>query len=134
MEAATVALRERMQTPAVVIPEAMKPIEALYAAAGRGGVAQPTLALVHLRASQINGYSICVESGSLHARRTGANDERLAAVAAWRDSPRFSDADRAALALTEASPGSATDRARSLPRPGMRPPSTSTSPDWQPSS
>jgi AhpD family alkylhydroperoxidase len=91
-----------MKNPAVVIPDAMEPIKALYAATDKGGVEPLTLSLVHLRASQINGCSTCVESGSGHARRLGETDERLAAVAAWRDSPRFSDAERAALALTEA--------------------------------
>jgi AhpD family alkylhydroperoxidase len=57
---------------------------------------------VHLRASQINGCSSCVEAGSCNAKRQGATDERLFAVAAWRDASYFTDAERAALALTEA--------------------------------
>jgi AhpD family alkylhydroperoxidase len=50
-------------------------------------VPAPTLALVHLRASQINGCSSCVESGSRNAKKAGESDQRLFAVAAWRDSP-----------------------------------------------
>ncbi len=61
-----------------------------------------TLGLVHLRASQINGCSFCVDSGSKHAKQTGETDERLFAVAAWREAPYFTDAERAALALAEA--------------------------------
>jgi AhpD family alkylhydroperoxidase len=61
-----------------------------------------TLALIHLRASQINGCSFCVESASLSARKAGETGERLFAVAAWRDSPHFTGAERAALALAEA--------------------------------
>ena len=61
-----------------------------------------TLGLVHLRASQINGCSVCVDSGTRYAKKAGESDERLFAVAAWRDAPYFSDAERAALALTEA--------------------------------
>jgi AhpD family alkylhydroperoxidase len=61
-----------------------------------------TLGLVHLRASQINGCSSCVDSGSRHAKKAGETDERLFAVAAWREAPYFSEAERAALALTEA--------------------------------
>lgn len=99
---ATTELQQRMPNPAVVIPEAMKPIQAIYGAAGLGGLSAGTLHLVHLRASQLNGCSTCVESGSLAAKRDGESEERLFAVAAWRDSPRFSDSERAALALTEA--------------------------------
>ena len=61
-----------------------------------------TLALSHLRASQINGCSVCCDMGGRHARKAGESDERLFSVAAWRDAPYFSAAERAALALTEA--------------------------------
>jgi AhpD family alkylhydroperoxidase len=80
----------------------MQPIQALNAATEKGGVPSATLALVHLRASQINGCSFCVDSGSRHAKKAGETDERLFAVAAWREAPYFTDAERAALALTEA--------------------------------
>ena len=59
----TTARPARMKNPAVIMPEAMKPIHALYAAAGRGGVPAATLELVHLRASQVNGCSACMDSG-----------------------------------------------------------------------
>jgi AhpD family alkylhydroperoxidase len=95
-------MHARMKNPAVIIPEAMQPIQALHSATEKGGVPPPTLALVHLRASQINGCSSCVDSGSRSARKAGETGERLFAVAAWRDSPHFTDAERAALALTEA--------------------------------
>jgi AhpD family alkylhydroperoxidase len=61
-----------------------------------------TLELVHLRASQINGCSFCVDWGARSAKKAGETDERLFAVAAWREAPYFTDAERAALALTEA--------------------------------
>ena len=61
-----------------------------------------TLGLVHLRASQINGCSFCVDGGVKHAKQAGESDERLHAVAAWRESPHFDDAECAALALAEA--------------------------------
>jgi AhpD family alkylhydroperoxidase len=95
-------MHERMKNPAVVIPSAMDAIQALMAATYTGGVPPETLALIHLRASQINGCSLCVQSGTTHARKAGETDDRLAAVAAWRDAPCFTDAERAALALTEA--------------------------------
>jgi AhpD family alkylhydroperoxidase len=64
-------------------------------------VSQRTLDLVHLRASQINGCSVCVDM-AFRSKKSGKTDERLFAVAAWREAPYFSDAERAALALTEA--------------------------------
>jgi AhpD family alkylhydroperoxidase len=90
-----------MKNPAMVIPEAMKAIQALLAATSSGGAPAKTLELVHLRASQINGCSFCVDSGARHAKKSGETDERLFAVAAWRETPYFTDAERAALALTE---------------------------------
>jgi AhpD family alkylhydroperoxidase len=95
-------MQPRMKNPAMIIPEAMQAIQALNAATQKGGVPEATLALVHLRASQINGCSSCVHSGTSQARKSGETDDRLATVAAWRDAPFFSDAERAALALTEA--------------------------------
>lgn len=91
-----------MPNTAAVIPEAVQPIQALYAAAHKGGVSPKTLALVHLRASQINGCSSCVDGGARMAKRAGETDDRLFSVAAWRDTPYFTDAERAALALAEA--------------------------------
>ena len=96
------AMQERMKNPAMVNPDAMQAIQALIQAANKGGVAPETLALAHLRASQINGCSSCVQSGTAHARKAGESEDRLATVAAWRDAPYFTDAERAALALTEA--------------------------------
>jgi AhpD family alkylhydroperoxidase len=91
-----------MDNPGKVIPGAMQAILDLKAATERGGVPSPTLELVHLRASQINGCSSCVDAGTRHAKKAGESDRRLFAVAAWRDSPAFTDAERAALALAEA--------------------------------
>ena len=94
-------MQARMKNPAMVLG-ATEPIQALFAAIYGGGVAQATLELVHLRASQINGCSACVDSGTKSARKAGETDERLAAVAAWREAPYFTDDERAALALAEA--------------------------------
>jgi AhpD family alkylhydroperoxidase len=95
-------LQPRMKNPAAVLPGAWQAIQALHAARAKGGVPAATLELVHLRASQINGCSSCVNSGSHAAKKAGETDERLFTVAAWRDAPYFTDAERAALALTEA--------------------------------
>jgi len=95
-------VQARMKNPAMIIPDAMKAIQALNAATQQGGVPSATLGLVHLRASQINGCSFCCDSGSCHAKAAGETDERLFSVAAWREAPYFTGAERAALALTEA--------------------------------
>jgi AhpD family alkylhydroperoxidase len=95
-------MQARMKNPAEVLPDAIKALQALAPAAYKGGVPPQTLALVHLRASQINGCSACVDGGIKHARKAGESDERLFAVSAWREAPYFSDAERAALALAEA--------------------------------
>ncbi|MQA86144.1 MAG: carboxymuconolactone decarboxylase family protein [Streptosporangiales bacterium] len=95
-------MQPRMKNPAMINPDAMKAILALDKSAKNGPVPLTTLELVHLRASQINGCSFCVDSGSRHAKKAGETDERLFAVAAWREAPYFTEAERAALALTEA--------------------------------
>ena len=95
-------MQARMKNPAMVIPDAMNAILTLGKVTRNGSVPEKTLELVHLRASQINGCSFCVDSGARSARKAGETDERLFAVAAWREAPYFTDAERAALALTEA--------------------------------
>ena len=95
-------MQARMKNPATILPEAMPAILAVLQATRKGGVPEATLELVHLRASQINGCSACVDAGARSAGKAGVSDERLAAVAAWRETPYFSAAERAALALAEA--------------------------------
>ncbi|WP_338868878.1 carboxymuconolactone decarboxylase family protein [Myxococcus stipitatus] len=94
-------MNSRMKNPAMVVPDAMAALQALGAAAHKGGVPKKTLELVHLRASQINGCGVCVDMHARMARKSGETEDRLFAVAAWRDVPYFTDAERAALALTE---------------------------------
>jgi AhpD family alkylhydroperoxidase len=95
-------MHARMNHPAMILPEAMKALQALNTATENRGVPARTLGLVHLRASQINGCGVCVDMHPRIMKRIGETDERLHAVAAWRDTPYFTDAERAALALTEA--------------------------------
>jgi AhpD family alkylhydroperoxidase len=95
-------MQARMKNPAMIVPDAMQALLALAKSTEQGGVPPQTLALVHLRASQINGCSACVDGGARGARKAGETEERLFAVAAWRDTSYFTDAERAALALTEA--------------------------------
>jgi AhpD family alkylhydroperoxidase len=93
---------ERMPNPAVLLPEAMAALVAVNRAVAGAGVDGKLLALSHLRASQINGCGPGVAGGAHQARRHGATADQVYAVAAWRETPWFSDEERAALALTEA--------------------------------
>jgi AhpD family alkylhydroperoxidase len=95
-------MQARMKNPAFVVPDAMDALQALGKVVGNGGVSERTLELVHLRASQINGCSVCLDGHSRTAKEAGETDERLFTLAAWREAPYFTDAERAALALTEA--------------------------------
>ena len=63
----------------------------------------PTLReLVNLRASIVNGCAYCIDAHTKEARQAGESEQRLYALAAWRDAPLFSERERAALALTDA--------------------------------
>jgi AhpD family alkylhydroperoxidase len=91
-----------MKNPAMIFPEVMQHLQALGKASEQCGVPAKTIGLVQLRASQINGCSVCVDMHARFMKKAGETDERLFAVAAWRDTPYFNDAERAVLALTEA--------------------------------
>lgn len=91
----------RMTNPVFVLDGAMDAMQALAKSVSRARMPIDT-ELVHLRASQINGCSVCVDMHSKALRKSGESEERVFAVAAWREAPFFSDAERAALALTEA--------------------------------
>ena len=105
----------RMTNPAFAVPGAIDALNALSKTISRARV-PISRELVHLRASQINGCSVCVDMHAKAARRSGESEERVFAVAAWRETPYFSDAERAALALTEALTRLA-DRAEQVPDP-----------------
>ncbi len=96
------AIQPRMKNPVELIPEALQALLALDRAASQSGLSHNTFELVHLRASQINGCSQCVQMHARDLRKSGDSDDRIVAVSAWRESPLFTDAERAALALTEA--------------------------------
>ena len=95
-------MQSRMNHPVMVVPAAMKALHDLSSAIGKTGVPKSTLGLVELRASQINGCSVCLDMHARQMKQAGETDERLFTVAAWREAPYFTDAERAALALTEA--------------------------------
>ena len=83
-------------------PDVTTGVQQIFKAVYAGGVPPQTLELVHLRASQINGCSACVNAGATNAAKAGISPEKLLTLAAWYEDPRFDDAERAALALTEA--------------------------------
>jgi AhpD family alkylhydroperoxidase len=88
--------------PIMTTPGAFQAVMELDSAMRRGGVPETTAALVHLRASQINSCGVCVDMHARTLRKAGESDERIASVAAWRDAPYYTAAERAALALAEA--------------------------------
>ncbi len=95
-------MQPRIENPAMSVPGAMEALQKLGAAARRAGVPATTLYLIEVRASQINGCSVCLDMHSRELKALGEPDERVFMVGAWREAPYFSDAERAALALTEA--------------------------------
>jgi AhpD family alkylhydroperoxidase len=103
----------RMTNPAFAVDGAMDALNAVAKSVSRARV-PIRRELLHVRASQINGCSVCVDMHAKAARRSGESEERVFAVAAWRETPYFSDAERAALSLTEALTRLA-DRAEQVP-------------------
>ena len=82
-------MEPRMDHPAYLVPGAMDALQALGAAVGGAGLDPSLVELVCLRASQINGCSVCVDGHWRVARRDGETDERLFAVSAWREAPHY---------------------------------------------
>ena len=95
-------MQARIDHPAKIVPGAMQALQALSKLPDQSGLPQKLRELVHLRASQINACSVCVDMHWRGLKQHGETDERAFAVAAWYDAPYFTDAERAALALTEA--------------------------------
>src|ERR1700744_291896 len=95
-------MEPRIENPAMIIPGAMEALQKLGAAAQSAGVPPTTLYLVEMRASQINGCSVCLDMHSRELKAADERDERVFMVSAWREAPYYTDSERAALALTEA--------------------------------
>jgi AhpD family alkylhydroperoxidase len=94
-------MKSRMKNVAMVMPDALRALVAFSKTAENGLVPAKTIQLVQLRASQINGCSVCVDMHYRALTEAGETAERCVTVSAWRDTPYFSDAERAALALAE---------------------------------
>src|SRR5262245_38892750 len=95
-------MQARMPHAVNIIPDAMKALVALGKSADNGHVPSRTHRLVQLRASQINGCSVGVDMHWREMKHAGETEERLMTLAAWRETPYFTEDERAALALTEA--------------------------------
>jgi AhpD family alkylhydroperoxidase len=95
-------MKARIKNPAVSVPGTLDALKQLGESARTAGIPETTLYLLELRASQINGCAVCVDIHSRELEYAGESSERIHTVATWRETPYFSDAERAALALTEA--------------------------------
>jgi AhpD family alkylhydroperoxidase len=95
-------MQPRIENPALTVPGALPALQRLGATVRHSGLPETTLYLIELRASQINGCAVCADMHSRELKAAGVPDERIFTVAAWREASYFTDAERAALALTEA--------------------------------
>ena len=95
-------MNARINSPAMTFPGAMEALTKLGRSIGDAGIPESTRKLIEVRASQINGGGVCLDMHSRELEHLGESSERVFMVAAWREAPYFTDAERAALALTEA--------------------------------
>jgi AhpD family alkylhydroperoxidase len=95
-------MEPRLKNVATSLPGAYEALHTVHKVTEKADVPRVTLELVKLRASQINGCSVCVDIHWRALRKFGEKVERIVCVSAWRDAPYYSDSERAALALAEA--------------------------------
>jgi AhpD family alkylhydroperoxidase len=95
-------MEPRIENPALTVPGALAALQRLGTTIKHSGLPETTLALVDARASQINGCSVCLDMHTRELKAAGEPDKRIFLLGAWREAPYFSEAERAALALTEA--------------------------------
>lgn len=93
-------MKQRL-APYKIAPDLMKAMGALEAAVKASGLEHSLIELVKTRASQINGCAFCIHMHTKDARAAGETEERLYLLNAWRESPLYTDRERAALAWTE---------------------------------
>ncbi len=94
-------MKPRMN-PYKAAPGAVKALSALEAGVQASGLEKSLIELVKTRASQINGCAFCINMHTQDARKNGETEQRLYLLNAWRESPVYTDRERAALAWTEA--------------------------------
>jgi AhpD family alkylhydroperoxidase len=107
-------MESRIETPALTLPGAMEALRTIAKATEGCGVPRSTLELVHLRVGQLNGCSVCVDMHARALKKLGESEARIAVLAAWREAPYYTEAERAALTLAEAATR-LSDRADAVP-------------------
>lgn len=107
-------MQPRMKSPALSLAGAREALLSIVKSMERCGVPRATLELVNVRVGQINGCSVCVDMHSRALKKLGESDARIFALAAWREAPYYTAAERAALALAEAATR-LSDRADAVP-------------------
>lgn len=95
------ATRRRVKMSAAE-PAIYQAMLALDEAVANAGIERSLAELVRIRSSQVNGCAYCLDIHTLDARAVGETEQRIYALAAWRETPFFTDRERAALALAEA--------------------------------
>jgi AhpD family alkylhydroperoxidase len=95
-------MQARIKSPALTLPGTREGLIAIHEATENRGVPRTTLELVHARVGQINGCSVCLDMHTRALKKLGESDTRIFTLAAWRETPYYTDAERAALALAEA--------------------------------
>jgi AhpD family alkylhydroperoxidase len=103
-------MTERIDYPTVA-PDVYKALNGAHAALLRSGLDKKLISLVFQRVSQINGCAYCVELHGRDLRALGETSERLDSIAAWDESPFFSEREKAALAWAESLTHVSTTRA-----------------------
>src|SRR6478752_8054070 len=94
-------MKARIKSPVWTLPGSMEALTMIAKATEASGVPRTTFELVNVRVGQINGCSVCVDMHSRTLKKLGESDARIFALAAWREAPYYTEAERAALALAE---------------------------------
>src|SRR5690349_6006298 len=87
---------------AEIAPDAIKAMRELEKYVYGSGLERPLYELVKTRASQINGCAYCLDMHTKDARKAGETEQRLYALSAWKETPFYTERERAALEWTEA--------------------------------
>ncbi|NYG59319.1 AhpD family alkylhydroperoxidase [Nocardioides daedukensis] len=95
-------IEPRMSNPATIIPQAYKGIGDLLAAGASGDLPPSTIELVALRVSQLNGCAACIQGHVINGPGVGLTVSQMLGLPAFRESPFFDEAEKAALELTDA--------------------------------
>lgn len=95
-------MQPRMKSPALTLPGTREALLTIAKTTQGCGVPRATLELINVRVGQINGCSVCVDMHCRALKKLGESDTRIFSIAVWRETPYYTEAERAALALAEA--------------------------------